>query len=189
MSVLADRKLVPNLIFHIIQKDYKCLKTVKCSNLISKHTFITRKGNYSWLSLRCGDSRSWNQNHGWESTLKSRLTQRLGIPHPLPSGLSGLLALSTQPCLRQKDQLVLPFTLIFLSFPQTQELLQITLLIPIVPTALPNSHPIWLCWTPFGLAIWTQTIFSLWSNTTQFQVYHSHPFAHPKPDRGVRNWA
>ena len=50
MSVLADGKFIPNLIFHIIQKDYKCLKTVKCSNFISKHRFITRKGNYSWLS-------------------------------------------------------------------------------------------------------------------------------------------
>ena len=63
MSVLADGKLIPNLIFHKIQKDYKCLKTVKCSNFISKHKLITRKGNYSWLSLRCADCRSWNQNH------------------------------------------------------------------------------------------------------------------------------
>lgn len=93
MSVLADGKLIPNLIFHIIQKDYKCLKTVKCSNFISKHTFITRKGNYSWLSLRCGDCRSWNQNHGWESTLKSRHTT---LGNPPPTSLRAVWPFSTQ---------------------------------------------------------------------------------------------
>ena len=54
MSLLADAKLIPNLILHIIKKDYKRLNIVKCSNFISKHKFITRKGktyaHYSWLS-------------------------------------------------------------------------------------------------------------------------------------------
>lgn len=85
MSVLADGKH-PNLIFHIIQKDYKCLKTVKCSNFISKHTFITRKGNYSWLSLRCGDCRSWNQEPQLRKHIKVTPHNAWESPTHFPQG-------------------------------------------------------------------------------------------------------
>lgn len=53
MGLLADAKFIPNFIFHINKKDYKCLNISKCSNFIAKDKFITGRAGFIQIISGC----------------------------------------------------------------------------------------------------------------------------------------